>query len=353
MLRLENIGITLGSFSLHDISLEIRDGEYFIILGPTGAGKTILLEMVAGIHSPDTGRIFLGDREITMLEPRERGVGVVYQDYMLFPHLTVAGNIGFGLRQRGEKPDVIRKAVDEMAGLLSIQDLLSRYPGTLSGGEQQRAALARALILKPRVILLDEPLSALDARMRDRMRTELARIHTVTGTTLVHITHHFEDVFTLADRIAIMREGEIVQTGTPSEVFQRPCDMFVAQFLGIGNLLHGVSRVEGDLARIAVHDGPEIVASSRISGEVVATLHAEDVILSRAPFPSSARNCLRGTISEIVSMGTTVRVSADAGVPLTAILTRQSVEDLGVIPGGEVFLTFKASAVHVIPVGEK
>lgn len=350
MLRLENIGIVLGTFSLRNVSLEIRDGEYFILLGPTGAGKTILLEMVAGIHQPDTGRIFLGDREITTLEPRERGVGVVYQDYMLFPHLTVAENIGFGLRQRRERPDVIRKAVDEMAGLLSIRDLLSRYPGTLSGGEQQRTALARALILKPRVLLLDEPLSALDARMREYMRTELARIRTITGTTIIHITHHFEDVFTLADRIAVMRDGEIVQTGAPSDVFQRPCDTFVAQFLGIGNLLRGMSRVEGDLARIAVPGGPEIIAASGVSGEVVATLHAEDVILSRQPFPSSARNCLKGTIREIVSTGTTLRIVADVGFPLVSLLTRQSVEDLGLRCGDEVYLTFKASAVHVIPV---
>lgn len=351
MLRLENIGKHLGDFCLRNVSLEIRDGEYFVLLGPTGAGKTILLEMIAGIHIPDTGRIFLGNRDITHLDPRERDVGVVYQDYMLFPHLTVEENIGFGLRQRKEKAESVRKMVEEISGFLSIGHLLARYPGTLSGGEQQRVALARALILKPRVLLLDEPLSALDSRMRDRMRTELERIHKLTGTMIIHITHHFEDVFALAGRVAVMRDGEIVQTGTPMDVFLCPCDTFVAQFLGIGNLLQGISSVHGDLATISIPGGPAIVAASQVSGEIVATLHAEDIILSREPFPSSARNCLKGTIIGMVSTGATMKIVADTGYLLSVILTRQSVEDLDLHCGDAVYLTFKASAVHVIPSG--
>lgn len=349
MLRIESLSITLGEFSVRDISLEIRRNEYFIILGPTGAGKTVLLESIAGIHTPDSGRIFLGDQEITSTEPRLRNIGMVYQDYMLFPHLTVEDNIAFGLRQRKIPPGEQRAIVEEMSSLLEISHLVKRYPGSLSGGEQQRVALARALVLKPEILLLDEPMSALDGRTRERMRRELSRIQRHTGTTIVQITHHFDDVFALADRIAIMREGRIVQVGETSEVFLHPSDTFVAEFLGIGNIIRGNSSKSGNIARITTVNGPVFYAASSIVGEVVATLHAEDVILSQAPFASSARNCLSGTVTEVIPFGSTVRIILDVGFPLTALLTRESCRDLHLEPGCNVYATFKASAVHVIP----
>ncbi len=219
MLRIKSLSITLGEFSVRDVSLEIQPGEYFIILGPTGAGKTVLLETIAGIHTPDTGGIFLNDREITSTEPRSRNIGMVYQDYMLFPHITVEENIAFGLRQKKIPPCEQHAIVEDMCTLLELHHLSGRYPGSLSGGEQQRVALARALVLKPEILLLDEPMSALDGRTRERMRRELSRIRKLTGTTIIQITHHFEDVFALANRITIMREGEIVQVGETSEVF--------------------------------------------------------------------------------------------------------------------------------------
>lgn len=353
MLRIESLSITLGEFSVRDVSLEIRPDEYFIILGPTGAGKTVLLETIAGIHAPDTGRIFLNDREITATEPRLRNIGMVYQDYMLFPHLTVEDNIAFGLCQRKIPPREQHKLVQEMCELLEIDNLARRYPGSLSGGEQQRVALARALVLKPEILLLDEPMSALDGRTRERMRIELSRIRKLTKTTIVQITHHFDDVFALADRIAIMREGRIVQTGEMSDVFLHPEDTFVAEFLGIGNIIRGTSARTGNLARITAGTGPVFYAASAIAGDVVATLHAEDVIVSQEPFASSARNCLAGTISEIIPFGSTVRVILDVGFPLTAILTRESCYDLHLEPGSRVYATFKASAVHVIPVNSQ
>ena len=350
MLRIESLSITLGEFSVRDVSLEIRAGEYFIILGPTGAGKTVLLETIAGIHTPESGRIFLGDREITSTEPRSRNIGMVYQDYMLFPHLTVGENIAFGLRQKKISPAKQRALVEEMGSLLEISHLTNRYPGTLSGGEQQRVALARALILRPEILLLDEPMSALDGRTRERMRSELSRIRRVTGTTIIQITHHFEDVFALADRIAIMREGQVVQAGETSDVFLHPADTFVAEFLGIGNIIRGKAEPAGNIARISPASGPSFFAASDIAGDMVATLHAEDVILSAEPFASSARNCLPGTVVEIIPSGSTVRVILDAGFLLTALLTRESCCDLHLEPGSRVYATFKASAVHVIPV---
>lgn len=350
MLRIESLFITLGEFSVQDVSLEIQSNEYFIILGPTGAGKTVLLETIAGIHTPDMGRILLDDQEITSTEPRSRNIGMVYQDYMLFPHLTVEDNIAFGLRQRKISLDEQRAMVKETCTLLEIHHLAGRYPGSLSGGEQQRVALARALVLKPEILLLDEPMSALDGRTRERMRMELSRIQKLTGTTIIQITHHFDDVFALADRIAIMREGRIVQVGETSDVFLHPSDTFVAEFLGIGNIIRGNSSRTGNIARITPDTGPVFYAASDIFGEVVATLHAEDVIISQEPFASSARNCLSGTVSEIIPSGSTVRVILDVGFPLTALLTRESCHDLHLEQGSRVYATFKASAVHVIPV---
>ncbi len=350
MLRIESLSITLGGFSVRDVSLEIPHGEYFIILGPTGAGKTVLLETIAGIHTPDSGRIFLGDREITSTEPRLRNIGMVYQDYMLFPHLTVEDNIAFGLRRKKIPRDEQHLIVKDMCALLEIGHLTGRYPGTLSGGEQQRVALARALVLKPEILLLDEPMSALDGQTRERMRRELSRIRKLTGTTIIQITHHFDDVFALADRIAIMREGRIVQAGETSDVFLHPADTFVAEFLGIGNIIRGNSSRYGNIAQITTDNGPLFYAASGIFGKVVATLHAEDVILSREPFASSARNCLPGTVSGVVPFGSTVRVTLNVGFPLTALLTRESCRELHLESGSRVYATFKASAVHVIPV---
>ena len=241
MLRIESLSITLGEFSVQDVSLEIRSDEYFIILGPTGAGKTVLLETIAGIHTPDSGRIFLGDQEITSIEPRSRNIGMVYQDYMLFPHLTVEDNIAFGLRQRKIPPDEQHALVEEIVHPAGDPPPHRTISGFAERGEQQRVALARALVLKPEILLLDEPMSALDGRTRERMRRELSRIRRLTGTTIVQITHHFDDVFALADRIAIMREGRIVQVGETSDVFLHPSDTFVAEFLGIGNIIRGTS----------------------------------------------------------------------------------------------------------------
>jgi molybdopterin-binding protein len=348
VLRIESLTVTLGAFSIDEISLAIEEGEYFIVLGPTGAGKTILLETIAGIHTPRGGRILLDGQEITTMAPRSRPFGIVYQDYMLFPHLTVGANIGFGLRQRkvsrGERETFVR----EICSVLEIGHLVDRFPGSLSGGEQQRVALARALVLRPRVLLLDEPLSALDGRTRERMRKELAEVRRLTGTTIVQITHHFEDVFALADRVAIMREGRLVQVGETMEVFLHPADPFVAEFLGVGNIIRGRSTAAGALVRISSGRAPDFCAVSDLVGDVVATLHAEDVILSDGPFVSSARNSLPGTVSAIVPCGGTIRVQLDVGFPLTAVLTRESCRDLDLAVGCEVFATFKASAVHVI-----
>ncbi len=237
MLRLEDICLKLGAFQLRKVSLEVKQGEYAVLLGPTGTGKTVLLETIAGIHRPDQGRIFLNERDATPLPPEARHLGVVYQDYALFPHLTVYGNIAFGLRLKDEVGTGARHAVEEMARFLEITHLLNRRPKHLSGGERQRVALARALVLKPHMLLLDEPLSALDRSTRDRLRRELKRIHEEIGVAILHITHDLSEAFFLADRLLVMKEGVILQEGRPEEVFKRPENRFVAELLGIENFI--------------------------------------------------------------------------------------------------------------------
>lgn len=349
MLRIESLSINLGEFRLQGVSLEVKRNEHLAIIGPSGAGKTVLLETIAGLHTPSGGRIVLNGEEITRTAPRHRPFGIVYQDYMLFPHRTVTENIAFGLRQDRVPREERRARTEEIAALLEITHLADRYPGSLSGGEQQRVALARALILRPTILLLDEPLSALDGRTRERMRAELSRVRHATGTTIIQITHHFEDVFTLADRIAIMQDGRITQVGETEDVFLHPADALVADFLGIGNIIRGRALPSGRLVRVTTESGASFTAVSDVTGDVVATLHAEDVIISGAPFESSARNCLLGEVQEVVPCGSTVRVMLDVGFPLNVLLTRESCGELGLVPGSQMFATFKASAVHVIP----
>lgn len=348
MLIIDSVSKDLGEFALTDVSLSVGDGEYFIILGPTGAGKTILLETIAGIYSPDAGRIVLNDRDITDVPAKDRNIGMVYQDYMLFPHLTVEENIGFGLLQRKTEPDRIRELVSETADLLGIGHLLDRTPGTLSGGEQQRAAIARALVLRPRVLLLDEPLSALDAVTRDRLRRELKAVHRATGTTVVHITHHFEDIFALADRVAVMQDGRIAQTGTPDEVFRKPATEFVAAFTGMENVFYGVSRVRDGEATIDL-GAITLRTVTAVEGDVCVGIRPEEMIVSREAFESSAVNAFSGSVTEIQQNGIFSRVVVNAGLPFVAVLTRQSVARLGLAEGEEAHVTFKASAVHVFP----
>jgi molybdopterin-binding protein len=346
MVRVENVSKNLGEFCLKDVSLEVAEGEYLMILGPTGAGKTILLETIAGIYPPDMGRVYLGDRDITRLPPRKRNIGMVYQDYMLFPHLTVDKNIRFGLRSRQvTKTDAARK-VAELADLLGVAHLLHRYPGTLSGGEQQRAAIARALVMEPDVLLLDEPLSALDSETRNKLQEELRRIHSLTRTTMIHVTHSFDEAFLLGSQMAIMNKGEIVQVGEPSEVFRKPNCRFVAEFLGVTNVFQGESIVDNGIAYIDV-DGHKVASAATRCGLVYASIRPEDILVSLQPIESSARNSFQGQIQDISDMGTIVRITVDAGIPFVVAITRRSFLDMGLAKGASVFVTFKAVDVHV------
>jgi ABC-type Fe3+/spermidine/putrescine transport system ATPase subunit len=237
MLRLEGIDVRLGEFQLRDVSLHVKAGTYLTLLGSTGMGKTVLLETIAGVHKPSRGRIRIKGLDATRLAPEKRHLGIVYQDYALFPHLTVFRNIAFGLHLKGTPERKIKGAVEEMADFLEIGHLLKRRPSRLSGGERQRVALARALVMEPYVLLLDEPLSALDRVTRSRIQNELKRIHTQLGVTIVHITHDLAEAFFLADRLAVMKDGRILQNGALEEVCRHPNSRSVAELVGIENLI--------------------------------------------------------------------------------------------------------------------
>jgi molybdate transport system ATP-binding protein/molybdate/tungstate transport system ATP-binding protein len=317
-----------------------------MVLGPTGAGKTILLETIAGIYPPDKGKVYVDGRDVTGLPPRKRKVSIVYQDYMLFPHLTVEENISFGLRANKASEAEKADQVASLANMLDISHLLHRRPGTLSGGEKQRTAIARALIMKPQVLLLDEPLSALDNETKRGLREELRTIHRITGTTTIHVTHNFEEAYLLGTDMAVMNHGRIVQTGEPERVFQEPNNQFVAGFLGVTNVFEGKSTRQNGLSLVDL-GGVEVVSTTPLAGELNVAIRPESILLSLEPLKSSARNSLQGQVKRISDTGTVVRVTVDAGVPIVAAITRSSLDEMHLEKGSTVFVSFKALNVHI------
>lgn len=235
MIKLLDVSITLGDFSLHKVNMEIQSGEFFTIIGPTGTGKTVILELIAGLYTPDAGKVLIDKTDCVNIPPEKREIGFVYQDYALFPHLNVYNNIAFGLQLRKTPPLTIKKNVQVLTDMLGITHLWERFPGTLSGGEQQRVSLARALIMKPKILLMDEPLSALDPNTKKMLCQELKELHQRYRCTTVHVTHDFNEACLLADRIGVILKGKLKQIGVPDEVFGKPQDQDVAKFLGIAS----------------------------------------------------------------------------------------------------------------------
>jgi molybdopterin-binding protein len=346
MLRVEGVSKSWGAFSLKDVSLEVNDGEYFVILGPTGAGKTLLLETIAGLHQPETGEIWLNGKKISDLPPEKRNIGFVFQNYALFPHMTVWENVSFGLEARGvpfaDRISRIEKALE----LTGLKELSERYPETLSGGEQQRTALARALVTEPPLFLLDEPLSALDFNTQEALRQELKRIHGELGITTVHVTHDHAEAMILADRIGVMNDGRIVQIGTPDEVFSKPMSEFVANFVGFENVFRGFSKIENGIAKIDIN-GIRVEAVTDMEGPVKVCVRPEDILISKKPFKSSARNLFKGKVVEISERGPLIKLKVAAGINFVIFITRRSFLEMAINVGSEVYLSFKASSVHV------
>ena len=346
MIVLRDISKKLDEFSLEDISLIVREKEYLVILGPSGSGKTLLLETIAGIYGPDRGQILMEGKDITETPPGERHIGMVYQDYMLFPHLTLAENIAFGLKARKVPPGVIHGKVAASAEMLGISHLLHRYPHGLSGGEQQRGAIARAIVTEPRVLLLDEPLSAVDEFTTERLHREIKKIHELTGATTIHITHRFDEAYALADRIAIMRDGRIYQVDTPEVLFRRPVSCWVARFVGGKNLFRGVAVKDNRVTCVNV-EGVTIKSASGLEGEVWLSIRPEDIYISRPGFDEPGLNSLTAEVKGVIDRGRLIEAEMDAGLPLVTVLSRQSAQKIGLHPGKAVHVTFRAEDVHL------
>ncbi|WP_456421987.1 ABC transporter ATP-binding protein [Thermococcus sp.] len=254
------------------VDLRVREGEFLTLLGPSGCGKTTTLRIIAGLEKPDSGRVFFGDRDVTGLEPYERNIGIVFQDYALFPHMTVFKNIAFGLEMKKLPRNEVERRVNWALELVGMRGLENRYPEQLSGGQQQRVALARALVVEPEVLLLDEPLSNLDAKIRERLRSEIRRIQRELGITTIYVTHDQEEAMATSDRIAVMNVGRIEQVGEPLELYYKPRTEFVARFLGTSNILE--LKAENGIARLG-----NIVFKVHTDGTVKVFFRPENVLI--------------------------------------------------------------------------
>jgi putative spermidine/putrescine transport system ATP-binding protein len=313
-LEIETLRKSYGAQTVvHNVDLKIQRGEFVSFLGPSGCGKTTTLRMVAGFEIPSAGAIRIGDKDVTNLKPNERNVGMVFQSYALFPNMTVAQNVGFGLKVQKKPAAEIKARVDEMLNLIKLPHLADRYPYQLSGGQQQRVALARALAGKPQVLLLDEPLSALDAKIRVSLREEIKNVQRTLGITTIYVTHDQEEALSMSDRIVVMSEGRVEQVGTPFEIYNRPRTRFVASFVGTLNILSG-TVLDAATGRMSVDD-QEIVTTSANgalkAGETRAVaVRPEAITLANG---HAGGNKLNGTIEEVSFLGSVVRVRVRLG----------------------------------------
>ncbi len=347
MIALKDLAVELGGFTLHDINLEINEGEYFIIVGPTGAGKTVLLESIAGLYKVTRGGLWLRGDNITHLEPERRRISIMYQDYSLFPHLSVRDNIIFGLRLRKKSQREINEALEWIVSTLAISHLLSRKPETLSGGERQKVSLARALVIKPDVLLLDEPLAALDPETRERLRGELRQIHRTFGITTIHVTHDFEEAMSLGDRIAVLGEGGVKQVGTPQQVFQQPNSEFVARFVMARNIFAGEVKMVNGLRIFECKGVDFIVNAAGISGSCYTMIRPENITVSPESGHAETPNCFYGRIVGIVDMGAVFSVTVEMPLEMSCLMMRHTFEQAGLMYQQQVYLSFHPSAVHV------
>lgn len=313
-IRIERLTKDFGGFiAVDDVSLTIKPGELFSFLGPSGCGKTTLLRMIAGFEIPREGKIFIGDQNITQLPPYKRQVNTIFQNYSLFPHMTIFDNVAFGLRIKKRPKDEIREQVQAMLSLVKMEDQAEKYPDQISGGQKQRIAIARALINKPQVLLLDEPLAALDLKLRQHMLIELMNIHDAVGITFIYVTHDQGEAMSISDRVAVMSRGKIIQEGPPDDIYERPVSIFSAFFIGETNLISGtVTEIEEEYVQIKcpIGDDKSVEIDStfhftpNLGQEITLSLRPEKIAISRSkPRQQDDFNILRGTIEDILYLG--------------------------------------------------
>ena len=308
LIQFKNVTKTFGDFTaIDDLSIDIFEREFFALLGPSGCGKTTLMRMLAGFEAPTSGTIYLGGQDISPIPPNKRAVNMMFQSYALFPHLSIWENIAFGLKREGQSKEVVAQRVDEMLRLTRLTKFARRKPHQISGGQRQRVALARSLAKAPKLLLLDEPLGALDKKLRQDTQFELMDIQEKTGTTFVIVTHDQEEAMTVASRVAVMDEGRMIQVDTPDKIYEAPNSVYVADFIGDVNIIDGTAKQNGDVVDITFAEGQPVIQGTTdkqfASGERIAFAIRPEKVSISAEKPEDAANALQGKILDIAYLG--------------------------------------------------
>ena len=347
-LRVEGLSLHLPDCNLRDVALSVDCGECLCVMGPTGAGKTVLVESIAGVRTPDRGRVWLDSREVTGVPAWARGMAYVPQDAVLFPHLSVAENVAYGLVERRLAADTIAARVAHATELVGVGHLLPRRPATLSGGEAQRVALARALVLQAGLLLLDEPFAAVDERNRERLGARLKALQRELGTAVVHVSHSLEEALAVADRICVLDAGCVAQVAAPSDLLRRPSCEFVATFTGARNIVPGAVERVGAQRHFRA-GGFSLPVVGDHAGAARLVIRPEDIRLhpeSHRPGPG----LLPATVTRLVDCGALLRIEAGTnGVEWVVLASRREVEALSLAEGAMVTLEFPPAAIHLIP----
>jgi len=358
--KLENVIIQLKDLekkfdqviAVDRVSMDIFAGEFFSILGPSGCGKTTLLRTIAGFETPDYGSIYLHGNIINSVPPYRRDVNMVFQNYALFPHMNIYENIAFGLKMKKISKAEINDRVPKILDLVGLSGMNSRKASQLSGGQQQRVALARALVNEPSVLLLDEPLGALDLKLRKQMQLELKSIQKRLGITFIYVTHDQEEALTMSDRIAVMSAGKLEQLGTPSQIYEKPNNEFVANFIGISNLFTGnIQKINDSILMLKTQDGIEIRAIANgngISKDATAMVRPEKILISTNKMEQD-KNCFNGKIADIVYLGTVIQFIVNVNNTKLVVLDKNHDKAKGFDLNQDVFVSWDFSNTVIIP----
>ncbi|WP_454944710.1 ABC transporter ATP-binding protein [Fusobacterium hwasookii] len=343
-IKIENAQKKYGdNIIIDNLSLDIKQGEFFTLLGPSGCGKTTLLRMIAGFNSIENGNFYFNEKRINDLDPAKRNIGMVFQNYAIFPHLTVEQNVEFGLKNRKVSKEEMKVETDKFLKLMQIDEYRDRMPERLSGGQQQRVALARALVIKPDVLLMDEPLSNLDAKLRVEMRTAIKEIQNSIGITTVYVTHDQEEAMAVSDRIAVMKDGEIQHLGQPKDIYQRPANLFVATFIGKTNVLNGT--LNNSVLKIAGKYDVNLnnIKDKNVKGNVVISIRPEEFVIDE----NQAKDGIKAFIDSSVFLGLNTHYFAHLESGEKIEIVQESKIDSIIPKGTEVYLKVKQDKINV------